>query len=171
MNAVALIGRLTKDPEVRYTQEGKAIAQMTVAIDRPPRKDGTKETDFPRITVFGKQAENCEKYLKKGRLVGINGRIQTGSYTNKNGEKVYTTDVVAEKVEFLEWVEKTAQTQNYGAQTAPQGQYYSGGYGQPNQQYQQYAQASSAPNPNVSAYNQQQMPAGWEAIQDDNVPF
>lgn len=160
MNVVALIGRLTKDPEVRYTQEGKAIAQMTVAIDRPQRKDGTKETDFPRVTVFGKQAESCEKYLKKGRLVGINGRIQTGSYTNRNGEKVYTTDVVAEKVEFLEWGEKTAQTQNYGAQQ-----------GQPNQQYQQYAQASSAPNPNVSAYNQQQMPAGWESIQDDNIPF
>ncbi|MDY6283079.1 MAG: single-stranded DNA-binding protein, partial [Erysipelotrichaceae bacterium] len=97
MNQVALIGRLTRDPEVRWTQDQMAIASFSIAIDRPPRKDGTKDTDFPRITVFGRQAENCEKYLKKGRLVGITGRIQTGSY-EKDGVKVYTTDVVADRV-------------------------------------------------------------------------
>jgi single-strand DNA-binding protein len=88
-----------------------AIASFSIAIDRPPRRDGTKETDFPRITVFGRQAENCEKYLVKGRLVGIEGRLQTGSYTNRNGDKVYTTDVVANRVEFLEWGDRQGQSQ------------------------------------------------------------
>jgi len=107
MNSVVLIGRLTKDPEVRYTGDQMAVASFTVAIDRPQRADKEKVTDFPRVTVFGKQAENCERFLKKGRLVGIEGKIQTGSYTNKDGQKVYTTDVVANRVEFLEWGDKS----------------------------------------------------------------
>ncbi|MEA4922194.1 MAG: single-stranded DNA-binding protein [Eubacteriaceae bacterium] len=110
MNNVTLIGRLTRDPEVRYSNDNMAIARFSLAIDRPPRKDGTKEADFPSIVVFGKQAESCEKYLGKGRLVGISGRIQTGSYTNKNGDKVYTTEVVANHVEFLDWGEKKEST-------------------------------------------------------------
>ena len=107
MNSVQLIGRLTRDPEVRYTSGTQtAVATFKIAIDRPPRKDGEKEADFPRIIVFGSQAENCEKYLAKGLLVGIQGRVQTGSYENKNGETVYTTDIVASRVEFLEWKKK-----------------------------------------------------------------
>jgi len=104
MNSVVLIGRLTRDPEIRYTAGTQmAVATFTVAIDRPVRAGAEKQTDFPRVTVFGKQAENCERFLAKGRLVGIQGRIQTGSYTNKDGVTVYTTDVVADRVEFLEW--------------------------------------------------------------------
>lgn len=107
MNSVQLIGRLTRDPEVRYTSGTQtAVATFKIAIDRPPRKDGEKEADFPRIIVFGSQAENCEKYLMKGLMVGIQGRVQTGSYENKNGETVYTTDIVASRVEFLEWKKK-----------------------------------------------------------------
>lgn len=106
MNSVTLIGRLTKDPEVRYTGDQMAVASFTLAIDRPTRPDKEKVADFPKVTVFGKQAENCEKFLKKGRLVAIEGRIQTGSYTNKEDVKVYTTDVVANRVEFLEWGDK-----------------------------------------------------------------
>lgn len=104
MNTVILIGRLTKDPELRYTSGSQmAVAAFTIAIDRGKDKNGeSRGADFPRVTVFGKSAENCEKYLAKGRLVGIQGRIQTGSYENKNGDKVYTTDVVADRVEFLE---------------------------------------------------------------------
>ena len=78
-----------------------AVATFTVAIDRPVRAGKDKQTDFPRVTVFGKQAENCERFLTKGRLVGVQGRIQTGSYT-RDGNIVYTTDVVADRVEFLE---------------------------------------------------------------------
>jgi single-strand DNA-binding protein len=105
MNNVVLIGRLTKDPELRYIPESQnAVATFTIAVDRPFSKD--KQADFIRITVFGKPAENCERFLTKGRLVGIQGRLQTGSYKDKNGQMVYTTDVVAEKVEFLEWGDK-----------------------------------------------------------------
>lgn len=101
MNITCLVGRLTKDPEVRYTTSNEpiAVARFSIAID-----DGygdKKRTDFPSIVVFGKQAENCEKYLGKGSRVGIVGKIQTGSY-EKDGRKIYTTDVVANRVEFLE---------------------------------------------------------------------
>lgn len=107
MNSVVLIGRLTKDPEVRYTAgDQMAVANFTIAIDRPTKQGKEKQADFPRIIVFGRSAENCEKFLSKGRLVGVQGRIQTGSYKNKNGDTVYTTDVVADRVEFLEWGEK-----------------------------------------------------------------
>lgn len=103
MNSVNLIGRLTKDPEVAYTAGSQmAVAKFNLAIDRPVRAGGERQTDFPRVTVFGKQAENCEKFIKKGSLVGIQGRLQTGSYDGQNG-KVYTTDVIAERVEFLSW--------------------------------------------------------------------
>lgn len=104
MNSVTLIGRLTRDPETRYTSGSQmAVATFSIAIDRPTKQGEEKKTDFPRITVFGKQAENCERFLSKGRLVGIQGRLQTGSYKDKNGNTVYTTDVVADRVEFLEW--------------------------------------------------------------------
>lgn len=101
MNSVELIGRLVRDPEVRYAGESQmAVATFTLAIDRMSK--GERKADFPRIKVFGRQAENCEKYLHKGSLAGIAGSIQTGNYQNKNGETVYTTDVVANRVEFLD---------------------------------------------------------------------
>lgn len=104
MNCANLIGRLCADPSVRYTSGTQmCVATFTLAINRPVKPGGEKQTDFPRCTVFGKQAENCERYLAKGRLVGVQGRIQTGSYQNKDGVTVYTTDVVADRVEFLEW--------------------------------------------------------------------
>ena len=107
MNSVVLIGRLTRDPEVKYTAGTQmAVATFSIAIDRPQRQGAEKQTDFPRITVFGKQAENCEKYLANGRLIGVQGRLQTGSYKNKDGVTVYTPDVVANNVEFLEWGDK-----------------------------------------------------------------
>ncbi|MFR1698772.1 MAG: single-stranded DNA-binding protein [Anaerovoracaceae bacterium] len=104
MNNVVLIGRLTRDPELRYTAGSQtAVATFTVAVDRGKDKNGeSRGADFPRVIVFGRSAENCEKYLAKGRLVGVQGRLQTGSYTNKKGATVYTTDVVADRVEFLE---------------------------------------------------------------------
>lgn len=119
MNNVTLIGRLTRDPEVRYTSGSQmAVARFSIAIDRPVRNGGEKQTDFPNIVVFGKQAENCERFLGKGRLVGIQGRIQTGSYVNKNGDKVYTTDVVANNVEFLDWGDRSERS-GMGQQAAP----------------------------------------------------
>lgn len=103
MNSVHLIGRLTRDPELRYTAGTQtAVATFALAIDRYAKQGEEKKADFPNIIVFGKTAENCEKYLKKGMLAGVEGRLQTGSYKNKNGDTVYTTDVIADKVEFLE---------------------------------------------------------------------
>ena len=104
MNIVLLTGRLTKDPELRYVANSQtAVCKFNLAVDRPVKVGKEKEADFPRITVFGKQAENCEKYLAKGRMVGVQGRLQTGSYKNREGVTVYTTDVIADRVEFLEW--------------------------------------------------------------------
>ena len=98
MNNVVLIGRLTKDPETRYSGE-TAVTTFTLAVDRPMSKD--KTADFIHIVTFGKTAELCEKYLVKGRQVAIQGRINTGSYENKEGQRVYTTDVIADRVQFL----------------------------------------------------------------------
>ena len=98
MNKVIEIGRLGRDPELTYggAHNDTAICRFTIAVDRP-----TEGTDWIRIIAFGKQAENCNKYLKKGSKVAVDGRIQTGSYEGKDGKKVYTTDVVASRVEFL----------------------------------------------------------------------
>lgn len=105
MNNVVLIGRLTKDPELKcIPQSETAVANFTLAVDRPMAKE--KTADFIRIVCFGRTAENCERFLAKGRLVGVQGRIQTGSYKTKDGETRYTTDVYADRVEFLEWGEK-----------------------------------------------------------------
>lgn len=110
MNSVVLIGRLTRDPEVRYTESQLAVARFSIAINRIPGRDGQdRGADFPNIVVFGKQAENCEKYLAKGRQVAIQGHIQTGSY-EKDGRKVYTTDIIADRVEFLEWGERKEES-------------------------------------------------------------
>lgn len=102
MNKVFLIGRITKTPELRYTTTEKAICGFSVAIDRPfSSKNGEKQTDFINIKVFDKQAENVSKYCDKGSLVAIDGRIQTGSY-EKDGKKIYTFDVVGDRVQFLD---------------------------------------------------------------------
>ena len=102
MNSVSLVGRLTRDPELRYTSSQMAIARFSIAIDRRRGKDGEEQgADFPNIVVFGKQGESCGDWLKKGSQVAITGRIQTGSYTKQDGTKVYTTDVVADRVEFI----------------------------------------------------------------------
>lgn len=104
MNQVVLMGRLTKDPEVRYAQNDQqtAIARYTLAVDRRKSQDGKQEADFIQCIAFGKNGEFAEKYLKKGTKIAITGRIQTGSYTNNNGDKVYTTDVVVASQEFAE---------------------------------------------------------------------
>ena len=104
MNKVILMGRLTRDPEVRYSQGANslAIARYTLAVDRRFRREGEATADFIPCVAFGKQAEHAERYYRQGLRVTICGRIQTGSYTNRDGQKVYTTDVVVEDQEFAE---------------------------------------------------------------------
>ena len=123
MNKVVLIGRLTKDPELRYTQSGMAVCQFTLAVDKNLSKDKKEEmeaqnkptADFPRIIVWGKMGENASKYLKKGNKCAIEGAIQTGSYEDNNGNRVYTTDIVAQHVEFL--ARLTQDSTNYNSNT------------------------------------------------------
>ena len=124
MNNVILIGRLIKDVELRYTQSSNATyARFTLAVDKGMSKDkkqeaeanGQQTADFINIVVWGKQAENCQKYLRKGRNVAIQGRLQSGSYTAQDGTKRYTTEVWAERVQFIDWGEKKEDhTQPFG---------------------------------------------------------
>lgn len=127
MNNVTLIGRLTRDPDVRYSQQGEystAVARFTLAVDRPVKKDAEKVSDFISCIAFGKRGEFVEKYLHKGTKIAISGRIQTGSYTNREGVKVYTTDVVAEHLEFAESAKSgsNGSTQQTTSQQQPQQQ-------------------------------------------------
>ena len=110
MNKVVLMGRLTRDPEVRYSQgqNAMAVARYTLAVDRRFRRDGEPSADFINCVVFGKSAEFTERYFRQGMRIVVSGRIQTGSYTNRDGVKVYTTDVVVEEQEFAE--SKNAQS-------------------------------------------------------------
>lgn len=112
MNKSILIGRLTRDPEIRYATNSNnmAIARYTLAVNRPFKKNGEQEADFISCIAFDKTAHFAEKYLAKGMRVAVEGRIHTGSYTNRDGQKVYTTDVVVERQEFLEKRPDNSQT-------------------------------------------------------------
>lgn len=121
MNKVILMGRLTRDPEVRYSQGAQplAIARYTLAVDRRGSKQGEQSADFINCIAFGKSGEFAEKYLHQGTKIVVTGRIQTGSYTNRDGQKVYTTDVVVEEQEFAESKKNTQPA----PEPAPEGGY------------------------------------------------
>ena len=135
MNKVVLVGRLTRDPEVRYSQgdSATAVARYTVAVDRRFKRDGEPTADFIPCVVFGRSAEFAEKYFRQGMRISVSGRIQTGSYTNKDNIKVYTTEVIAEDIEFAESKaaaegssgagghQKPDQTENDGFMNIPEG--------------------------------------------------
>ena len=114
MNKVVLMGRLTRDPEVRYSagENALAIARYTLAVDRRFRRDGEATADFINCVSFGRTAEFAEKYFRQGLRIVVSGRIQTGSYTNREGQKVYTTEVVVEEQEFAE---SKSASDNYAA--------------------------------------------------------
>lgn len=102
MNHIILVGRLTRDPELKYTPSGVPVANFDLAVDRPLQKDKEKETDFIRIVVWNKLAENCANYLGKGRLIAVEGRLQIRSYEGQDGQKRYVAEVVASEVQFLD---------------------------------------------------------------------
>lgn len=151
MNVVVISGRLGRDPEIRYTQSQMAVCTFTLAVSRQlskeQREQGKPDADWIRVTVFGKQGENCEKYLSKGSMVMVSGRIQTGSYKDKDGRIVYTTDVIANRVEFGS--HKSDGQQNQG-----------GNGGSKNY--------STSPMPDDYPEEIQQ---GFEMIDEDDVPF
>ncbi|CAM3054900.1 single-stranded DNA-binding protein [Sporolactobacillus spathodeae] len=118
INRVILVGRLTKNPELRYTPNGVAVTSFTIAVDRPfSNQQGEREADFIPVVVWRRQAENAANYLAKGSLTGVDGRIQTRNYENNEGRRVYVTEVVADSVQFLEpkGSRRAAAGDNYGA--------------------------------------------------------
>ena len=143
MNKVILMGRLTRNPDVRYSQGEKAtgVARYTLAVNRRFRREGDQDADFINCVAFGRQGEFAEKYLKQGTKIVISGRIQTGSYTNREGVKVYTTDVVVEEQDFAE---SKAAASNYS------GGYQAGNY-----------QPAPEPQPTMTS-----RPAPTEAVSD-----
>jgi single-strand DNA-binding protein len=114
------MGRLTKDPEIRSTADGKTIASYSLAVNRSFKREGDPDADFLNCVAFGKPAEFAEKYFKKGMQILVTGRIQTGSYTNKEGHKVYTTDIIIESQEFTERKQETPQKPTEAPQTTPE---------------------------------------------------
>ncbi len=112
MNKVILIGRLTRDPELRYTPQGTAVCQITVAVNRRGVQPGQQDADFINVSIWSAQAENVAKYMTKGRQMAIEGRIQTRNYDDKDGKKVYVTEVIATGVQFLDSKGSNASTSN-----------------------------------------------------------
>lgn len=167
LNNVTLIGRLTKDVELRYTQTGVAVARFTVAVNRAfSNQQGEKDADFISCVAWRKTAENLANFMSKGSQIGIVGRIQTGSFDDKDGKRVYTTEVVANEISFLDAKQqggnqggqqrKSVQSQGGGSPNASQG-YQQPNYQQPQQSYQQ------------PSYQQPQR--DYPPLADDDLPF
>jgi len=116
INAVTLVGRMTRDPELRYSAAGVAVCSFTLAVNKAFKKD---EADFPNVVCFKKTAENTANYTKKGSLVGIEGRLQTRSYENKEGKKVFVTEVIANQVAFLDSKSQVSSEQPTKNKTEP----------------------------------------------------
>ena len=120
MNRAVIVGRLTRDPDLRYTSNGHAVANFTVAVNRPFKSEnGEQEADFVNCVAWRKQAENLANYMRKGSLVGVDGRIQTRSYENQEGRRVFVTEVLAEHITFLESKNETQQTQQAQTESNP----------------------------------------------------
>lgn len=184
MNKVVLMGRLTRDPEVRYSQGENplAIARYTLAVDRRMKKEGEPSADFISCISFGRTAEFAEKYFRQGLRITICGRIQTGSYTNRDGQKVYTTEVVVEEQEFAE--SKSAQSGN-GYQPQQQNNQSAGNNSHPQQGNQQsggsrpqqgngYQSGYQGNNPQHGGGSYGMGDDGWMNIPeglDDELPF
>ncbi len=148
MNKVVLIGRLTKDPELKFTPgNGTAVATFSIAVDRRFKSEGQPTADFIPIVVWGKQAENTANYMSKGKLIGISGRIQTRSYDAKDGTKRYVTEIVAEEVQFLGGRQSSEDNNDFG-----------GGFGESSN-----ASASFKKEPD---YGNDVTP-----VDDDDIPF
>ena len=158
MNVVVLVGRLARDPEIRYTNSGMAVCSATIAVDRnisrEDRDAGKQSADFIRLSIFGKQGETFSRYLTKGRQVAVEGRIQTGSYQNQKGETVYTTDVVVNRFDFI-GSRDDAQQGGFAGNSG-----FGGG-----------SQGFSRPQAQPAAVAPSEVPEGFEAIDDDDIPF
>ena len=170
MNRVVLVGRLTKDPELRYTGNGTAVASMTIAVKRNFKNDqGEYESDFINVVVWRKPAENAANFLKKGSLCGIDGRVQTRNYEGQDGKRVYVTEVLAESVQFLE-PRGSNSGDNSQSNTNTSGNGYSGGNSQQsgNNGYQSRTQTNSYTRIEDDPFANDGKTLD---IQDDDLPF
>lgn len=188
MNTVQLIGRLTKDPELKYTQSGVATTSFTLAVNRNfTNQQGEREADFIMCTAWRKTAELVCQYLNKGSLVGINGRIQTRNYENQQGQRVYVTEVIVDELTFVESKNKQGNQNNgyqQGNNFSQNNQNYNqNNYGQQNQ-YQNNNQQNQYQNNNQNGYGQQNQAnmnnhqnqwgqPDWEKLEvsEDDLPF
>lgn len=171
INRVVLVGRLTKDPELRYTPSGVPMARFTIAVNRTfTGQSGEREADFIGCIAWRKQAENLANFMKKGSLIGVEGRIQTGSFEGQDGKRVYTTDVIADAVQFLE---PRGNREGNGQATQTPGEQYMQQYQQNQQQGQQtYPNGNpNAPNgnPNAQSGGQYQPQQNYNRVDED--PF
>ena len=156
INRVILIGRLTKDPELRYTPSGVAVTQFTLAVNRPyQNQQGEREADFINIVTWRQLAETCANYLRKGRLTGIEGRLQVRNYENNEGKRVYVTEVVADNVQFLE----SANSANREREEQGSGGFAGNGGGRP---------SSRGGNQGFDPFSDDGKPID---ISDDDLPF
>src|SRR5699024_14052 len=163
LNRVVLVGRLTRDPDLRYTASGVAVANFTVACNRPfSNQQGEREADFINCVVWRKPAENLANFMSKGSLIGVDGRIQTRSYDGQDGKRVYVTEVVADSVQFLE-----SKNSNRQASTSGGGQ-GAGNYQSESYQNQQPMQSQNETNQNQSNISDKLEPID---ISDDDLPF
>ena len=172
MNRVNLIGRLTKDVDLRYTQSGLAVGHFSVAIDRPKKDGQSNGADFPNCVAYGKTAENLANYVHKGEMVGVTGSIRTGSYTKKDGQKVYTTDVAVTSAQFLNPRPIGGQNNN-GYQNNGNG-YQNNGNGYQNNGYQNnggYQQQNTSNSPNNGDFSQNNAQNTQYGFDENDLPF
>lgn len=163
MNRVVLVGRLTKDPELRYTPSGVAVATFTLAVNRTfTNQQGEREADFINCVVWRKPAENVANYLKKGSLAGVDGRVQTRNYEGQDGKRVYVTEIVAESVQFLEPRNNSGQHQDNNNNNSYNQAPANNGFNQNQQQSQSYQTTNNDPFANDGK------PID---ISDDDLPF
>jgi len=176
MNRVVLVGRLTKDPDLRYTPNGVPVATFTLAVNRPfSSQAGEREADFINCVVWRKPAENVANFLKKGSLAGVDGRIQTRNYEGQDGKRVYVTEVQAESVQFLEPKSSSGggggrgDNDHFGAPPRePQGNQYGGG----NQNQRQYQNQNQNQNKGFTRVDEDPFAGNGQIdISDDDLPF
>lgn len=164
LNRVILVGRLTKDPELKYTQSGIAVCRFTLAVNRPfSNQSGDREADFINCVAWRKQAENTANFLKKGSLAGVDGRIQTSNFEGQDGKRVFMTEVVADSVQFLEPKNSRSDSQ----ENPPASQQ---GY-QTNYSYTNQGQANTRQGTNYSASEDPFRNGGPIEVTDDDLPF
>jgi single-strand DNA-binding protein len=169
INRVVLVGRLTKDPELKYTPSGVAVARFTLAVNRPfSNQQGERQADFINCVVWRKQAENTANYLRKGSLAGIEGRIQTSSFDGQDGKRVFMTEVVADSVQFLEPRSASTERQEQGGQP-----YGNASQGQSQSYYQNQQPSQQSNQQNYTRVDEDPFSSGSGPIEvsDDDLPF